>query len=58
MDLAWAQVIVDQCRESGVPVFVKQLGSITGGRAHQDVATFPESLQVRQFAAAPEGSTS
>jgi hypothetical protein len=27
MDLAWARVIVEQCREARVPVFVKQLGA-------------------------------
>jgi hypothetical protein len=26
-DLAWARVIVQQCRLAGVPVFVKQLGA-------------------------------
>jgi protein gp37 len=51
MDLAWAERIVKQCQEASCPVFVKQLGSVTGGKSHQDVASFPASLQVRQYPA-------
>lgn len=48
MDLAWAEDIVVQCRESGAAPFVKQLGS-RWGKAHHDIALFPEALQVREF---------
>lgn len=40
MEPAWALSIVDQCREAGVPVFVKQMA----GRA-----PIPRELQVREF---------
>lgn len=40
MEPAWALSIVDQCREAGVPVFVKQMA----GRA-----PIPPELQVREF---------
>ena len=49
MDLAWAETIVKQCQASGVPVLVKQLGTVTGGRTHHDIDTFPEGLRVRQY---------
>lgn len=49
MELVWAQQIVDQCRASRVPVLVKQLGTVTGGKTHHDIDTFPESLRVRQY---------
>lgn len=49
MDLQWARSIIGQCRESGVPVFVKQLGSAAGMRDHHDMETFPADLQVREF---------
>ena len=49
MDLAWASLIVEQFRDAGVPVLVKQLGSAGGRRDHQDITTFPADLQVRQY---------
>jgi protein gp37 len=55
MQLDWAQSIVDQCKASGVPVFVKQLGRELAkerGLVHPkggDMAEFPFNLQERQF---------
>jgi len=44
----WAQSIVDQCRETGTAVFVKQLSS-GGSNAIHDIEAFPQALQVREF---------
>jgi protein gp37 len=49
MDLAWARSLVEQCQTAGVPVFVKQLGTMAGGKAHHDIGTFPPELRVRAF---------
>lgn len=55
MDLDWARSIVGQCRESGVPVFVKQLGSVwakwAGAKHHKggDPVEWPEDLRVREM---------
>lgn len=49
MDLDAAANIVVQCRDAGVPVFVKQLGTVAGGKTHHDITTFPEALRVRQY---------
>ena len=49
MDPAWAQRIVDDCRAASVPVFMKQLGTILGGKSHHDIATFPAGLQHREY---------
>ena len=51
MDLAWAEQILADCRESGVPVLVKQLPTGPRGRATQDMTTFPERLRVREYPA-------
>ena len=51
MEREWAESIVEQCRDAGVAVFVKQLGTVLGGKHHQDIESFPESLQVREFPA-------
>lgn len=57
-DLVWASDIIGQCRDAGVPLFVKQLGSlvISSGcearfsDAHAgDWAEWPEGLRVRQM---------
>lgn len=53
MDPAWAQAIVDQCALAGVPVFVKQLGSVYGGRHHHDIDAFPPGLRVREYPELP-----
>ena len=44
--LEWVESVVGQCREAGVPVFVKQLD--IGGRVVTDLARFPKWAQVRQ----------
>lgn len=62
MDITWARSLVAQCREAGVPVFVKQLGHhpYNGTRGQKgflslhdpkggDPAEWPEDLRVRQF---------
>lgn len=36
-DVAWIRSIVKQCKESGVPVFVKQLGKWSAGTPHAPV---------------------
>lgn len=51
MKLEWARDIVRQCRESGVAVFVKQLGGHPNKRGNPDA--WPADLKVREF---PEGS--
>ena len=38
---------VKQCREAGVPVFVKQLN--IGGKVVKDINEFPEDLRIREF---------
>jgi|ERR1051326_3524221 protein gp37 len=59
-NLAWARSIVAQCREAGVPVFVKQLGAKpysdddmrafpTGDKKGGDMAEWPEDLRIREF---------
>lgn len=59
MTIGWAKEIVAQCKESGVPVFMKQLGSKPVNRegiAHPvkdshgaDWSEWPEVLRVREF---------
>ena len=44
--LAWVRLIVGQCRDYGIPVFVKQLN--IGGALVKDIEKFPEDLQIRQ----------
>lgn len=62
-DLAWIRNVVRQCRDAGVPVFVKQLGSrprrwLHAGpdqpfRLHDrkggDMTEWPEDLRIREF---------
>lgn len=53
--LEWIEAIVKQCQESGVPVFVKQLGTHLAkelklkDRHGGDINEWPENLQFRQF---------
>jgi protein gp37 len=57
-DIAWARSIVEQCRERGVPVFVKQLGAMPIGdiavecrlldRKGGDMDEWPADLRVRE----------
>jgi protein gp37 len=49
MRTEWAQRIVDDCRAAGVPAFVKQLGTVLGGKNHHDIDTFPAGLQHREY---------
>ena len=49
MGLDWAQYLVGQCQRTGVPVFVKQLGSAHGPSKGGDMDTWPESLRVREY---------
>lgn len=45
--LEWLRSIRDQCRDAGVPLFVKQLE--IAGRVVKDVEQFPEDLQIQEF---------
>jgi protein gp37 len=55
MSLDWAQRIVDDCHDVGVPVFVKQLGSVwarkhkAASRKGTDPAEWPATLRVQQW---------
>jgi protein gp37 len=56
----WARHLVGQCQESGVPVFVKQLGTVLGretcsGPKGGAWDWWPEDLRVRQFPQVPGG---
>ena len=44
--LEWVESIVLQCREAGIPVFVKQLE--INGKLVKDINKFPPELQIRQ----------
>lgn len=55
-DAQWVRDVVKQCRVAGTPVFVKQLGSNTGGtpkrllhRKGADPSEWPADLRVRQY---------
>lgn len=48
MDGYWALELQDQCREAGVPFFMKQ-GSAKNWPDYKDFSKFPISLQVREF---------
>lgn len=64
-DIQWARMIIEECRVSGVPVFVKQLGSNPDNSAQPDggligayitkkggdPSEWPEDLRVREFPA-------
>lgn len=45
--LEWVELIVRQCRDAGIPVFVKQLEM--GGKLVADIKKFPPELQIRQM---------
>ena len=59
--LRWAEALIEQCRDAGVPVFMKQIGDRPMGLDGQafakradkggDPAEWPESLRIRQFPA-------
>ena len=62
-NLAWAELVLRQCRAAGVPFFMKQVGSNPHGKTTQetipmqrlkdrkggDPSEWPESLRVREF---------
>ena len=50
-ELPWISDIVDQCKRSGVPVFVKQLGAAAGTKHPKggDPDEWPSSIRVREF---------
>jgi len=57
-DLAWARSTIAQCREAGVPCFVKQIGSRPEmwpvlDRKGGDLREWPEDLRVREFPEVP-----
>lgn len=45
--LEWVQSIVEQCKEAGVPCWVKQIE--IDGKVETDVTKFPKELQVREL---------
>jgi protein gp37 len=54
MELGWARDIIARCDAAGVPVFVKQLGAVTGrqfgaGPHGADWSAWPEDLKRREF---------
>jgi protein gp37 len=55
MRLEWVRQIINDCNNAGVPVFVKQLGSVwakeSRARHHKggDPEEWPEDLRVREF---------
>lgn len=58
----WTRNLVDECVETGTPVFVKQLGSVLGrqlgaGPKGGDWEKWPEDLRVRQFPRTAESVT-
>lgn len=61
-DLAWARDVIRQCREAGVPVYMKQTGNNPLGfgehiiiRKGSDPLEWPEDLRVREHVGLPEG---
>lgn len=55
MNPEWTRAVVEQCQTAGVPVFIKQTGSVLAnewGLAHrkgEDPAEWPEWMRVQQF---------
>ena len=53
-ELHWYRSIVEECRETGIPIFVKQLGTHLANelnlsdRHGRDIEEFPEYLQIRE----------
>lgn len=45
-NIEWVRWLVYQCKDAGVPVFVKQLD--LDGKLEKDIAKFPDDLQIRQ----------
>lgn len=51
----WVRALVNQCRSTGVPVFVKQMGSAGRSSKGSDMDAWPVDLRVREF---PRGASS
>jgi protein gp37 len=47
MDLEWARSVRDQCKQAGVPFFMKQLGGFPDKR--HVPAEWPEDLRIQEF---------
>jgi len=47
MQLDWASALADQCKNSHIPFFMKQLGGHPDKR--NDIKTFPPTMQIREF---------
>lgn len=45
MEVSWAEDLLNQCQEDGIPFFMKQMA----GNRKKDREAIPEHLQVRQF---------
>jgi protein gp37 len=63
MSIRWARMLVRECQSAGVPVFVKQLGSVLGkelgaGPKGGSWDAWPEDLRHREFPRVPEAVTS
>lgn len=58
MDLEWARSVMRQCKEKGIPVFVKQLGTVwskangLGSGKGNHPEDWPEDLRVREMPSA------
>lgn len=46
-NIEWVRDLVEQCKEAGVPVFVKQLN--LSGKVEHDINKFPKDLQIREY---------
>lgn len=55
MEPEWAKELLNQCKTANVPCFMKQMGTRwAGGRGKgNDINTFPEALQVREYPKVP-----
>ena len=45
--IEWVESVVEQCKDSGVPVYVKQIE--INGKCVRDIERFPKHLQVREM---------
>lgn len=45
--LEWVRDLVKQCKDAGVPVFIKQLD--INGKVEHDINKFPKDLQIREY---------
>lgn len=54
-ELKWIEDVVNACKDNGVPVFVKQMGSNLAKRMNlnhskgEDITEFPKHLRIQQF---------